>query len=101
MSDGLPDVSFHDAEVLAVRIDRNGPTLDLDVEVFAQLPEARLVRLRFSDVSEVEIGGFNEQNVLFDLRAERGEGDLYDVRLESSYGLGGSFRCAAITTRAS
>lgn len=101
MADGLPDVSFHDAEVRAVRLDRDGPTLDVDVEVFAQLPESRLVRLRFSDVSEVEIGGFNGQSVLFDLRAERGEDDLYDVTLESSYGLGGSFRCVAITTRTS
>lgn len=98
MPDGLPDVPFHDAEVLAVRVDRDGPTLELDVEVFAQLPEAQLVRLKFSDVSELEISGFNEQNVLFDLRAERGDDDLYDVRLEASYGLGGSFRCGAITT---
>jgi hypothetical protein len=48
VKDVLPDVPFHDAEVLAIRLDREGPTLELDVEVFAQLPEAQLVRLRFT-----------------------------------------------------
>jgi hypothetical protein len=100
VKDVLPDVPFHDAEVLAIRLDREGPTLELDVEVFAQLPEAQLVRLRFTDVSDLEIGGFNGQNVLFDLRVEPGADDLFDVTLESSYGLGGSFRCAGVTSLA-
>lgn len=89
-------MSFHDAEVLSLRLDRSGPTLELDVEVFAQQPDARLVRLRFRNVTDLEIGEFNDQNVLFDLRAERGDDDLYDVTLLSSYGLGGYFRCATI-----
>ena len=59
MADVLPDVPFHDAEVLAIRLDREGPTLELDVDVFAQMPEAQLVRLRFTNVSDLEIGGFN------------------------------------------
>jgi Immunity protein 50 len=98
MTDGLPDVSFHDAEVLAVRLDRDGPTLDLKVEVAAQLPNARVVQLRFREVSNLEIRGLNEQNVLFDLRVERGTDDRYDVELQSSYGLSGSFGCTSITT---
>lgn len=64
--------------------------------MFSQLPEAWVERLRFIDVSDVEIGGFNEQNVLFDVKAERGSDGLWSVNLESSYGLGGQFRCRAI-----
>jgi hypothetical protein len=93
---GLPNLPFHDAEVLAVRLDRDGPTLDLDVEVFAQLPNAQTARLRFNEVSDVEIGGLNEQNVLFDLKADRAADGLWDVTLQSTYGLGGSFRCVSI-----
>jgi hypothetical protein len=47
-------------------------------------------------VSAVEIGGFNEQNVLFDLKAERASDGLWDVKLESSYGLAGEFRCRSV-----
>ena len=95
MSD-FPDLPYHDAEVLRVSLDRQGPTLELDVEVFAQQPEARIERLRFLDVSEVEIGGFNEQNVLFDVKAEQGSDGMWDVMLQSSYGLGGEFRCRTV-----
>jgi hypothetical protein len=96
VSGALPDVPFHDAEVLAMRFDRAGPTLEVDVEVFAQLPEARIERIRFTNVSDVELGGLNEQNVLFDLKADSAADGRWDVTLQSTYGLGGSFRCAAI-----
>jgi hypothetical protein len=94
-SSALPDVSFHDAEVVAVRLDRGGPTLEMEVELVAQLPEARVVRLRFHDVTELALEDFNHQNVLFDLRAEE-DGGGYVVTLDSSFGLGGSFRCTRI-----
>jgi hypothetical protein len=95
MSD-FPDLPFHDAEVVRLLLDRDGPTLELDIEVFAQLPKARIERLRFLDVDEVEIGGFNEQNVLFDVKAERGSDGLWNVKLQSSYGLNGEFRCRTV-----
>jgi hypothetical protein len=98
VENGLPDVSFHDAEVREVRLDRDGPTLEMEVEVFAQLPEARMIRLRFTGVTDLEMGGLNEQNVLFDLRAEALADDSYAVTMDSTYGLGGSFHCARITT---
>jgi hypothetical protein len=41
----------------AFRLDRDGPTLKLAIEVFAQLPEARTERLGFTEVSDLEIGG--------------------------------------------
>jgi Immunity protein 50 len=102
MLDELRDVTFHDAEVVALRLNRDGIAIELDVEVYAQTPEARTVRLRFQGVSDVEFGGFNEQNVLFDLKLVRSDdAPLWDVTLEPSYGLGGSFRCVAIRVASS
>jgi hypothetical protein len=92
---GLPDVSFHDAEVHALRLDRVVPTLELDVAVV--FPEERMLRLRFENVTDVELDGFNEQNVLFDVKVAAADDDgLLEVELQSSYGIGGSFRCASI-----
>jgi hypothetical protein len=93
----LPDLPYHDAEILRVLLDRGGPTLELDLELFAQLPEARGVRLRFTDVTELELGDFNAQNVLFDLLAEPRPGHRLGIELQSSYGLGGSFECSGVT----
>jgi Immunity protein 50 len=88
-------VSFHDAEVQALRLDREGPTLHLDVAV--AFPELRIVHLRFERVTDVELDGFNEQNVLFDLKVVTANDGRLDVELQSSYGLGGSLRCASIS----
>ena len=93
----LPDLPFHDAEVLAVRLDRDGPTLELEIETFAQRPEARRVRILFSDVSDLELEGLNHQNVLFDVLEEREEDGNYRVVLQSSVGLSGTFRCRSCT----
>jgi hypothetical protein len=93
-------VSFHDCEVHALRLDRSGPTLELDVEVFARTAEATKWRLRFGDVSEVELAGVNEQNVVFDLIAEASDDGLWRVVVQSSYGLGGTFTCRTIESRA-
>ena len=96
MTDGaLPDVSFHDAEVLTIRADRVGPTVDVEVEAFANTPRATHYLLRFGEVTDLELGGLNEQNVLFDLTAVAGPNG-WEVRLQPSYGLGGSFTCQTI-----
>jgi hypothetical protein len=88
-------VSFHDAEVHAIRVDRAGPTLELDVEAFAQTPRALRYHLRFLGVTDLELEDVNEQNVLFDLTAAAAP-DGWHVRLVSTYGLDGSFTCRSI-----
>jgi hypothetical protein len=70
--------------------------LDLDLEVFTQLPHARIARLRFTEVADLKIAGLNEQNVLFNLVADLAADELWDVTLQSTHGLGGCFRCASI-----
>src|SRR5687768_3871238 len=73
--------SFHDAEVIALRLDRTGdagPVLDVQIHVFAMsdrvdeqgyyvLTNHTLVTFRFTDVNCVELSGFNGQNSLWDL----------------------------------
>ena len=81
-----------------MRFNRDGPSVELDIELFAQLPEAHNVTLRFEGVTEVELAGLNEQNVLFDVKFKEAADGLWDVDLQSSYGLGGQLRCAAIRT---
>jgi hypothetical protein len=81
-----------------VRFNREGPTVEFDIELFAQLPEARTVTLRFEGVTEVELDGLNQQNVLFDVKFTEGGDGLWDVELQSSYGLGGQLRCTSMRT---
>jgi hypothetical protein len=93
---GLRDIPFHDAEIRSMHLHRDGPTIELDVEVFAQTQQARMVRLRFGGVSNLELRDFNEQNVLFDLKLDPSDDGFCDVQLWSSYGLSGAFRCASL-----
>lgn len=95
MTDDLRGVSFHDAEVIALRLDRAGPRLELDVAVV--FPQRRMLRVVCEGVSEVELDGFNEQNVLFDLAIVLAAEGLMDVELQSTYGIGGRVRCASVT----
>jgi hypothetical protein len=107
--------SFHDAEVVSLRLHRGrsddeSPWLELNVHLFETGPETdadgffvrrheTLAKIRFDSVEDVDLSGFNGQNVLFDLKIADppSDGELCEVELQSSYGLGGSFRCGAIT----
>lgn len=104
--------SFHDAEILALRLDSGQRSdgvarLELDLHVFAvdgQLPNGKLnfalhtvVTFQFDGVEAVQLDGFGPQNVLFDLvlrETTNGPSEArIEVELPSSNGLGGSFRC--------
>jgi hypothetical protein len=114
--------SFHDAEVLHVRLDRGDPpnpegearrpTLETDIHVFEMtdqvteegfyvLHKHTLVTFAFQGVDELQLNGFNNQNALFGLRPE----DISDrqlellkwsVGLDSSFGLEANFMCEEI-----
>jgi immunity protein 50 of polymorphic toxin system len=110
--------SFHDAEVLGLRLDSGQRTdgivrLQLDVHVFAiERGAARdrlsfvnhtLATLEFDEVEAVEFEGFGPQNVLDDLLLEDvhlAAGRQIRVTLASNNGLGGSFRCRSVTVLA-
>lgn len=95
--------SFHDAEVLSARLDRNGSVVELEVHVwrltsdvdaggFYRRENEIIVLLRFTGVTGLTLSGLNEQNVLFGLEVEPAPGGIA-VELFPCYGLGGSFVC--------
>ena len=111
--------TFHDAEVLWLRLDRclaggesDGPTLEAFIHAFEMTTEVGpdgyyvrrhhvLVRPRFREVVELRLGGFNHQNALSgidftDLRDRQLERVRWDVRFDPAYGVGASFQCFAV-----
>jgi hypothetical protein len=110
--------SFHDAEVLWMHLDRrshgegSGPTLEALLHVFEITQEVGpdgcyilrhhvLVHLRFQDVVELRLEGFNHQNALMgltltDLRSRQWQHILFEVRFDSSCGMDASFQCHAV-----
>ena len=111
--------SFHDAEVLWMRLNRHahgdgcyGPTLEALVHAFEMTNEVGadgrnvlrhhvLVNLRFIDVVELQLEGFNNQNALMeltvtDLRERQMERVQWEVRFDSAFGVDASFQCYAV-----
>lgn len=111
--------SFHDAEVLWLRLDRRpvledifGPTLEVMVHTFEITSEIGpdgayvlrhhvLVQLRFHFVDLVKLRDFNHQNALYgirfkDIRANQWELANYEISLDGAWGLVGSFICKAV-----
>lgn len=107
--------SFHDAEVIWLRLDRRGselgegPTLEAQVFAFEMTRDVDpagyfvqrhhvLVHFRFSGVAELKVDDLNQQNVLFELRInavrdEQSDGRRLVVDLSSTWGVGATFRC--------
>ena len=111
--------SFHDAEVLWIRVDRKpagdsgyGPTLEALIHAFEMTSEIDpkgyyvlrhhvLVHLRFREVVGLCLNMFNHQNVLSgvnftEVQVPQMERIKWDVVFGSSYGVDASFRCLAI-----
>jgi hypothetical protein len=110
--------SFHDAEVIWLRLDRratslgDGPTVEALIHAFEMTSEVNaagfyvlrnhvLVHLRFSRVMESILEGFNCQNVLSrmsieDIRHRQMENLNFEVTFDSSYGVEASFQCQGI-----
>lgn len=100
--------SFHDSEVLSLSLDANGhePSLDLHVYVYERIPDANTkgrlksaneyrLALRFTAITNLELDGFNHQNVLSDLYFDRRDESLH-VLGETIYGLQIEFDCTEI-----
>lgn len=104
--------TFHDAEVISLNLRRStggtGADLLLDVHVRDYAPRnegttqfemactaSALIGLCFLDVADVKIEEFNGQNVIHSLHF-RNSNDGYDVKVESSYGLAGSWQCKRV-----
>ncbi len=99
--------SFHDSEVVAVRLDRasptlgNAPSLEIDIHLFKGRPVAGKIRFEkhcvvtfgFSDVLGLRLEGFNHQNVVWDLQiSETGSSEApYRCELPGSFGVDAAF----------
>lgn len=108
--------SFHDAEVVWLRLDREpvfyGPTLEILIHAFEITSEVGsdgcyvlrhhvLARFRFHQVVGLTMEDFNYQNALFglsitDIRERQMEMIDFEVTLSSSFGLSGSFQCGRV-----
>jgi Immunity protein 50 len=114
--------SFHDAEVIEIRLSRSpkGPggkrdgrvelvakihawemTSEVDSTGYYVLKNQTLVTLRFSSVEELKLEGFNHQNVIFGLTIQpRGDSKSgspkFRVEFDPSFGVDAIFDCSAI-----
>jgi hypothetical protein len=107
---------FHDAEIVRLTLDRAavtdaaaGPTLSLDVYAFQAGPDVApsghlvlrnevLVSFRFTEIDELDLGGFNHQNCIWaleivDISDRQLERAKYEVQIAPSFGVGARFLC--------
>ena len=111
--------SFHDAEVHRIRLDRGlagPPSLGADIHVFEMTPDVTregfyvlrhhtLVTLNFVGVDQLDLGGFNQQNVLTglvlrDISARQLDVLNWEVEFDPSFGVGASFLCEHVAVLA-
>jgi hypothetical protein len=113
--------SFHDSEIVELHLWRGGPAsetsvrspvLDLEIHVreatadvdpagYYVLRHHTLTTLRFYDIDEFEMHGFNHQNVISNLSIQREEeigspSHSYLVEISSSFGMESNFKCLRI-----
>ena len=93
---------FHDAEVLSIAFDREGPTCTLRVHAFETTSAVNangfnvhkrhvVVTFRIDEITEMRLEDFNHQNALMGLRIVRSSDEGLRVDLDPAYGLSGSF----------
>lgn len=108
--------TFHDAEVVRLELVRvepygDGPDLLADVHTFEITDEVDakgylvlrhhvLVSFRFRGVDQLRLEGWNNQNALFglgitDIRSRQLDALKFEVRFDSSSGVGAGFLCCS------
>ena len=91
--------SFHDAEILSVFLDRNGPDIEMRINLSEyssninkdgkyDVIKSCIIVLKFHDIIKMELRDFNRQNVLFDMSIIK-DNKTVTTKIESSYGLDG------------
>lgn len=109
--------SFHDAEVISVRLERSGtdewegPVLFAGVHTFVgrqsdtsptgvEWYNHAVVTFRFGHVQQLTLADFNQQNAIFDLLIRRPpdapSNAPFEVTFDSAHGVECSFYCATI-----
>ena len=104
--------SFHDAEVISLTLDRQGPKLVFLIHAWEMTDEVddngyfrkkKHSRVRFicDQIDEMSLDGFNHQNVLFEiaikkLREEEKDQESWGVVLDPSFGLTAEIKCRSM-----
>jgi|SRR5690348_5668811 len=111
---------FHDAEIVEALFSRGDtepfekrhPTLtaklhtwkvtgEVDARGYHVLSHHTLATLRFHDIEDFCMEGFNRQNVISELRIEQqerkdGSSPFFTVKFWACYGMGAIFKCAGV-----
>jgi hypothetical protein len=100
--------SFHDSEIVGLHLNRVGPsslvihtwetTDKLDERNYYILTKHVVVEFVLTDVSELELNGFSNQNVLFGLAIEKKDAG-FRLSLDPCYGLAGTIEAKTIRIR--
>jgi hypothetical protein len=106
--------SFHDAEIHRIVMTRNGEggsqmdvtihhwtmTNELNSKGFYILKDHTLTTLRFFQICDLELNGFNHQNVLWDLKitkvTDAASASAFLVAMPTSFGCDAFFKCGRI-----
>ena len=97
--------SFHDAEVVSLHLNRVGPsslvvhtwemTSQVDDHNYFILAKHVVVEFVLIEVSELELGGFSSQNVVFALDIKKLD-EGFRLRLAPCYGLAGTIEAKTV-----
>ena len=100
--------NFHDAEVVSLHLNRAGAsslkthtwemTDKIDDRNYYILTKHVVVEFVLIDVSELDLNGFNHQNVLFELTIAKTDAG-FRVCLDPCYGLSGTIEAKALSIR--
>ncbi len=100
--------SFHDGEVESLQLNRRGPSLlvvhtwemtdEIDDRNFYVVKKHVVVEFVLFEVSELELTGFSNQNVLSHLEVEKKDAG-YRLRLDQCYGLSGIIEAKTVAIR--
>ena len=74
-------------------------TKEVDAKGYFILKNHTLTTLRFSGISDLQMAGFNHQNVLLDLgisELDPGSGARFGIAMPTSYGCEASFKCMEV-----
>jgi hypothetical protein len=100
--------SFHDAEVVSLHLNRAGPsslvvhtwqgTKEIDDRGYYISTRHVVVEFVLFEVSELDLNGFSNQNVLSHLEVEKTDAG-FRLRLDQCYGLSGTIEAKTVSIR--
>jgi len=106
--------SFHDAEIVAVTLDRGGPTAPVTATLRINLFETAieysdeihyeyvlkndvLAEIVFREIQDIKLDDFNHQNVIYEMLINPHEASKrLAVEIDTSFGMEASFTCSSI-----